>query len=90
MKTKQVKVTIDENLYKLLCRKSVDELGEVNLSLFTRILYNKHVKKSKSLLFKEEITKLRSKGLTYGEIGEIFGMSRQAVHQKLQNKKEGL
>ena len=29
---------------------------------------------------------LRSKGLTYGEIGKIYSMSRQAIHQKLQEK----
>mgnify|MGYP003154913646 FL=1 len=81
MKNKQIKVTVDENLYKLLCKKSLEELGEVNLSLFTRALYHRQLA---SELFKMQT--LRSKGLTYAEIGEIFGMSRQAVHQKLKGE----
>ena len=80
----------------------MEELGEINLSLYTRILYNKQVKKTelskykkeikkvnkdnKRLLIKEEMKKLRNQGLTYGEIGEIYSMSRQAIHQKLQDK----
>ena len=42
--------------------------------------------KYKRLLIKEEMKKLRNQGLTYGEIGEIYSMSRQAIHQKLQDK----
>jgi len=85
MKNKQIKITVDENLYKLLCQKCMQEFGELNLSLFTRALYHKHISDD---MFKMET--LRSKGLTYGEIGEIFGISRQAVHQKFQNKEKGL
>ena len=95
---KQIKVTLDENLYNLISKKCMEELGEINLSLYTRILYNKQVKKTelskykrelkkdKRLLLKEEMKQLRSKGLTYGEIGKIYSMSRQAIHQKLQEK----
>ena len=99
---KQIKVTLDENLYNLISRKCMEELGEINLSLYTRILYNKQVKKTelskyqkefkkidkqnKRLSIKEEMKKLRNQGLTYGEIGEIYSMSRQAIHQKLQEK----
>ena len=99
---KQIKVTLDEDLYNLISKKCMEELGEINLSLYTRILYNKQVKKTelskykkelkkvnkdnKRLLIKEEMKKLRNQGLTYGEIGEIYSMSRQAIHQKLQEK----
>ena len=99
---KQIKVTLDENLYNLISKKCMEELGEINLSLYTRILYNKQVKKTelskyqkefkkidkqnKRLSIKEEMKKLRNQGLTYGEIGEIYSMSRQAIHQKLQEK----
>ena len=99
---KQIKVTLDENLYNLISKKCMEELGEINLSLYTRILYNKQVKKTelskyqkefkkidkqnKRLSIKEEMKKLRNQGLTYGEIGEIYCMSRQAIHQKLQDK----
>ena len=54
---KQIKVTVDEDLYNLLCKKSIKELGEINLSLFTKILYNKHVKKVENILLKSEIIK---------------------------------
>ena len=80
----------------------MEELGEINLSLYTRILYNKQVKKTelskykkeikkvnkenKRILIKDEMKKLRNQGLTYGEIGKIYSMSRQAIHQKLQEK----
>ena len=84
---KQIKVTVDEDLYNLLCKKSIKELGEINLSLFTKILYNKHVKKVENILLKSEIIKLRKKGLTYQDIGEIFGLSRQAIHQKINKNK---
>ena len=99
---KQIKVTLDEDLYNLISKKCLEELGEINLSLYTRILYNKQVKKTelskykkeikkvdkenKRLLIKDEMKKLRNQGLTYGEIGEIYSMSRQAIHQKLQDK----
>ena len=99
---KQIKVTLDEDLYNLISKKCMEELGEINLSLYTRILYNKQVKKTelskykkeikkvdkenKRLLIKDEMKKLRNQGLTYGEIGEIYSMSRQAIHQKLQDK----
>ncbi len=106
---KQIKVTLDEDLYNLISKKCMEELGEINLSLYTRILYNKQVKKTelskykkelkkidkenkridkenKRLSIKEEMKKLRNQGLTYGEIGEIYCMSRQAIHQKLQDK----
>ena len=99
---KQIKVTLDENLYNLISKKCMEELGEINLSLYTRILYNKQFKKTelskyqkefkkidkqnKRLSIKEEMKKLRNQGLTYGEIGEIYSMSRQAIHQKLQEK----
>ena len=85
---KQIKVTVDENLYNLLCKNSIKQLGEINLSLFTKILYNKHVKKVENILLKSEIIKLRKKGLTYSEIGEIFGLSRQAIHQKINTNKK--
>ena len=76
----------------------MEELGEINLSLYTRILYNKEVKKTEILKYKRELKKintnnkinemkkLRKQGLTYGEIGVIYSMSRQAIHQKLQDK----
>ena len=106
---KQIKVTLDEDLYNLISKKCLEELGEINLSLYTRILYNKEVKKTelskykkelkkidkenkridkenKRLSIKDEMKKLRNQGLTYGEIGEIYSMSRQAIHQKLQEK----
>ena len=95
---KQIKVTLDEDLYNLISKKCLEELGEINLSLYTRILYNKQfkktelskykrkLKKDKRLLLKDEMKQLRSKGLTYGEIGKIYSMSRQAIHQKLQEK----
>ena len=113
---KQIKVTLDEDLYNLISKKCMEELGEINLSLYTRILYNKQVKKTelskykkelkkidkenkridkenkridkenKRLSIKEEMKKLRNQGLTYGEIGEIYSMTRQAIHQKLQDK----
>jgi uncharacterized membrane protein (DUF106 family) len=99
---KQIKVTLNEDLYNLISKKCMEELGEINLSLYTRILYNKEVKKTelskykkelkkvnkenKRLSIKEEMKKLRNQGLTYGEIGEIYSMSRQAIHQKLQEK----
>ena len=95
---KQIKVTLDEDLYNLISKKCMEELGEINLSLYTRILYNKQfkktelskykreLKKDKRLLLKDEMKQLRSKGLTYGEIGKIYSMSRQAIHQKLQEK----
>ena len=99
---KQIKVTVDEDLYNLISKKCMEELGEINLSLYTRILYNKQVKKTelskykkeikkvnkenKRILIKDEMKKLRNQGLTYGEIGEIYSMSRQAIHQKLQEK----
>ena len=99
---KQIKVTLDEDLYNLISKKCMEELGEINLSLYTRILYNKKVKKTqlskykkeikkvnkenKRILIKDEMKKLRNQGLTYGEIGEIYCMSRQAIHQKLQDK----
>ena len=99
---KQIKVTLDEDLYNLISKKCMEELGEINLSLYTRILYNKQVKKTelskykkeikkvnkenKRILIKDEMKKLRNQGLTYGEIGEIYCMSRQAIHQKLQDK----
>tara|TARA_R100001509_G_scaffold149606_1_gene108118 strand:+ start:716 stop:1021 length:306 start_codon:yes stop_codon:yes gene_type:complete len=99
---KQIKVTLDEDLYNLISKKCMEELGEINLSLYTRILYNKEVKKTelskykrelkkinknnKRLLLKDEMKELRSQGLTYGEIGEIYSMSRQAIHQKLKRK----
>ena len=99
---KQIKVTLDEDLYNLISKKCMEELGEINLSLYTRILYNKQVKKTelskykrelkkinknnKRLLLKDEMKQLRSQGLTYGEIGKIYSMSRQAIHQKLQEK----
>ena len=99
---KQIKVTVDEDLYNLISKKCMEELGEINLSLYTRILYNKQVKKTelskykkeikkvnkenKRILIKDEMKKLRNQGLTYGEIGEIYCMSRQAIHQKLQDK----
>ena len=99
---KQIKVTLDEDLYNLISKKCMEELGEINLSLYTRILYNKQVKKielskykkeikkvnkeNKRILIKDEMKKLRNQGLTYGEIGEIYSMSRQAIHQKLQDK----
>ena len=99
---KQIKVTVNEDLYNLITKKCMEELGEINLSLYTRILYNKKVKKTelskykkeikkvdkenKRLLIKDEMKKLRNQGLTYGEIGEIYSMSRQAIHQKLQEK----
>ena len=35
---KQIKVTVNEDLYNLLCKNSIKELGEINLSLFTKIL----------------------------------------------------
>ena len=99
---KQIKVTLDEDLYNLISKKCMQELGEINLSLYTRILYNKQVKntelskykkelkkiekENKRLSIKEEMKKLRNQGLTYGEIAEIYSMSRQAIHQKLQDK----
>ena len=99
---KQIKVTLDEDLYNLISKKCMEELGEINLSLYTRILYNKQVKKTelskykkeikkvnkenKRILIKDEMKKLRNQGLTYGEIGKIYSMSRQAIHQKLQDK----
>ena len=99
---KQIKVTVDEDLYNLISKKCMEELGEINLSLYTRILYNKQVKKTelskykkeikkvnkenKRILIKDEMKKLRNQGLTYGEIGKIYSMSRQAIHQKLQEK----
>ena len=83
MKTKQVKVTIDVNLYKLLCKKSIQKFGEINLSLLTRTLYHKYLTSDI-----EKMIALRRKGLTFGEIGEIFGMSRQAIHQKFQQIEE--
>ena len=99
---KQIKVTVDQDLYNLISKKCIEELGEINLSLYTRILYNKEVKKTElskykkelkrvnkdnnRLLIKEEMKILRNQGLTYGEIGEIYSMSRQAIHQKLQDK----
>ena len=99
---KQIKVTVDEDLYNLISKKCMEELGEINLSLYTRILYNKQVKKTelskykkeikkvnkenKRILIKDEMKKLRNQGLTYGEIGKIYSMSRQAIHQKLQDK----
>tara|TARA_R100000781_G_scaffold108399_1_gene72918 strand:+ start:587 stop:913 length:327 start_codon:yes stop_codon:yes gene_type:complete len=106
---KQIKVTLDNDLYNLISKKCMEELGEINLSLYTRILYNKEVKKTelskykkelkkidkenkridkenKRLSIKDEMKKLRNQGLTYGEIGEIYSMSRQAIHQKLQEK----
>ena len=83
MKNKQIKVTVDENLYKLLCKKSLEEFGEVNLSLFTSALYHKHLT---SDMFKMKT--LRARGLTYGEIGEIFGITRQAVSKKFQQMEE--
>ena len=85
---KQIKVTVDEDLYNLLCKNSIKELGEINLSLFTKILYNKHVKKVENILLKSEIIKLKNKGLSYSEIGEIFGISRQAVHKKVYPNKK--
>jgi len=30
-----------------------------------------------------ELVKLRKKGLTYEQIGDMYGASRQAVHQKI-------
>ena len=82
---KQIKVTLDEDLYNLISKKCMEELGEINLSLYTRILYNKQVKKTelskykkeikkvnkenKRILIKDEMKKLRNQGLTYGEIG---------------------
>ena len=99
---KQIKVTLDEDLYNLISKKCMEELGEINLSLYTRILYNKQVKKTelskykkeikkvnkenKRILIKDEMKKLRNQGLTYGEIGEIYSMSSQAIYQKLQDK----
>ena len=99
---KQIKVTVNEDLYNLITKKCMEELGEINLSLYTRILYNKQVKKTelskykkeikkvnkenKRILIKDEMKKLRNQGLTYGEIGKIYSMSRQAIHQKLQDK----
>ena len=99
---KQIKVTVDEDLYNLISKKCMEELGEINLSLYTRILYNKQVKKTelskykkeikkvnkenKRILIKDEMKKLRNQGLTYGEIGKIYSMSRQAIHHKLQDK----
>ena len=95
---KQIKVTLDEDLYNLISKKCMQELGEINLSLYTRILYNKEVKKTEILKYKRELKKintnnkinemkkLRKQGLTYGEIGVIYSMSRQAIHQKLQDK----
>ena len=95
---KQIKVTLDEDLYNLISKKCMQELGEINLSLYTRILYNKEVKKTELSKYKRELKKintnnkinemkkLRKQGLTYGEIGVIYSMSRQAIHQKLQDK----
>ena len=99
---KQIKVTLDEDLYNLISKKCMEELGEINLSLYTRILYNKQVKKTelskyqkefkkidkqnKRLSIKEEMKKLRNQGLTYGEIGKIYSMSMQAINQILQEK----
>ena len=80
---KQIKVTLDKDLYNLISKKCMEELGELNLSLYTRILYKKELKKVSRETIKEEMKKLRNKGLTYGEIGEIYSMSRQAIHQKL-------
>ena len=95
---KQIKVTVDEDLYNLISRKCMEELGEINLSLYTRILYNKQVKKTEILKYKRELKKikinnkinemkkLRNQGLTYAEIGKIYSMSRQGIQQKLQEK----
>ena len=57
---KQIKVTVDEDLYNLLCKKSIKELGEINLSLYTRILYNKEVKKTELSKYKKELKKICS------------------------------
>ena len=95
---KQIKVTLDEDLYNLISKKCMEELGEINLSLYTRILYNKQVKKTEILKYKRELKKikinnkinemkkLRNQGLTYAEIGKIYSMSRQGIQQKLQEK----
>ena len=32
---------------------------------------------------------LREKGLTYGEIGDIFGVSKQAVHETVNKSRDG-
>lgn len=80
---KQIKVTLDKDLYNLISKKCMEELGELNLSLYTRILYKKELKKVCRETIKEEMKKLRNQGLTYAEIGEIYSMSRQAIHQKL-------
>ena len=39
----------------------MEELGEINLSLYTRILYNKQVKKIELSKYKKEIKKLIKK-----------------------------
>tara|TARA_Y100000114_G_scaffold98392_1_gene91575 strand:- start:122 stop:415 length:294 start_codon:yes stop_codon:yes gene_type:complete len=95
---KQIKVTLDEDLYNLISKKCKEELGEINLSLYTRILYTKHIKKTEILKYKRELKKikrnnkinemkkLRSQGLTYAEIGKIYSMSRQGIQQKIQEK----
>ena len=84
IKQHQIKVTLPSNLYNEYKKLVLETTSEINLSQFTRFLIRKAVNQEKSNT--KDLQLLRSRGLTYSEIGQIYNISRQAVQQRLKDK----
>ena len=84
IKQHQIKVTLPSNLYNEYKQLVLETTSEINLSQFTRFLIRKAVNQEKSNT--KDLQLLRSRGLTYSEIGQIYNISRQAVQQRLKDK----
>ncbi len=84
VKQHQIKVTLPSNLYNEYKQLVLETTSEINLSQFTRFLIRKAVNQEKSNT--KDLQLLRSRGLTYSEIGQIYNISRQAVQQRLKDK----
>jgi len=83
IKQHQIKVTLPSNLYNEYRELVLETTSEINLSSFTRFLIRKAVNQEKSNT--KDLQLLRSRGLTYAEIGQIYNISRQAVQQRLKD-----
>ena len=84
IKQHQIKVTLPAGLYDQYRQLVLETTSEINLSQFTRSLIRKAVNQEQSNT--KDLQLLRSRGLTFSEIGQIYNISRQAVQQRLKDK----
>ena len=84
IKQHQIKVTLPLGLYNQYKQLVLETTSEINLSQFTRSLIRKAVNQEQSNT--KDLQLLRSRGLTFSEIGQIYNISRQAVQQRLKDK----